>query len=352
MSLTLPGILSDFARGGATIPRRTLGRTGLSVSILGCGYTVVKDAAFFRRAFERGINNFLLSPANLEACAAVRPFRNQVVTTCLLGAKDTRQEMTADLDDFLRRSGLDHVDVWYIAVPTTTQFNPLHEAVAAAREAGKARFAAITTHRLAENLPRLVSPDSPIDVVMIQYNGASPADVQEQIARLHAAGLGITPMKSASGAFDRELIGSKAILASVRWVAADKRISCVPLRMESLDELEQDVQAISLPFSDEDRKVLGQVRASVSSRLCRMCGGCDGKCARGLAVSDLVRCAMYLEGYRDPALAREQFQGIPAPVRDPRCEGCRQCTIECPNGVLVPQRVRLAQAALAFSSHC
>lgn len=347
MSLTLPGILSNSARNEPPMPQRTLGRTKLSVSILGCGYTVFKDATFFRRAFEQGINNFILSPVNLEACAAVRSFRNQVVANCLLGAKGTSQEMIADLDSFLLKSGLDHVDVWYIAVPTAEQFKPLGEAIAAARKAGKARFGAITTHRLAEDLPRLISTDSLIDVVMIQYNAASPADIQGQIAKLHAAGLGITPMKTASGAFDRELIGSKAILASVRWVAADKRISCIPLRMESLEELEQDIQGIRLPVSEQDRKVLREVSSSVSSRLCRMCGSCDGKCARGLAVSDLVRCAMYLEGYRDPALAREQFQAIPPMRRDPRCEACSHCTVSCPHGVSVRPRVQLAQAALA-----
>ncbi len=351
MGLTLPGILADSVLGGsdrvAPLPQRTLGRTGLSVSLLGCGYTVLRDARFFRRAYELGINNFLLSPANLEACAAVRPFRHKVVANCILGAKDSEREMLADLDAFLLKSRLDHVEVWYIAVPTNEQFKPIAEAVLAARQTGKARFAAITTHRMAEDVPRLLAAGSVIDVVMIQYNSLSPASVHSDIARLHAAGVAMTPMKAGSGAFDREVIGAKGVHASVRWVASDTRISCIPLRMNSLEELEQDVRAISLPLTDKDREVLKQVNESASSRVCRMCGGCEGKCVNGLAVSDLVRCAMYVEGYRDHALAREQFAMVPAERRKISCHGCSQCVVTCPYGVNVRERVQVAQSALA-----
>jgi len=58
--------------------KRVLGRTKLSVSLLGFGCTQVKDKAVYQRAVELGINYFHMGDRdptyNLDACAALLPY--------------------------------------------------------------------------------------------------------------------------------------------------------------------------------------------------------------------------------------------------------------------------------------
>ena len=350
------GAMADAAgKPGQTgsLPRRVLGRSKLSVSLLGFGVLHVKDAVLYQRAVDRGITYFhfvedqntrtLLAPDvhNLGACAALRPLRRHLVVSYMTVKRSSKAVMLQDLDGFLRDSGFGHLDIWYVCCPSPEQWDDFCEAFAEARQAGKARCAAISTHRLAGDMDRLTAADSPIDVVMMTYNYTSSAEDQASLAKLNAAGLGIVPMKPLAGRFDEAT--SARPDACLRWLAAEPRVHSIPVAMQSVEQLDQNIAALQQPLSEEDRRRLTASLLHVSPRFCRMCGACDGACPNGLAVSDLVRVAMYLEGYRDPGLARLHLESIPAPHRRVSCDGCARCSVACPNGVAVRDRILKAQ---------
>jgi predicted aldo/keto reductase-like oxidoreductase len=56
---------------------------------------------------------------------------------------------------------------------------------------------------------------------------------------------------------------------------------------------------------------------------------------------------MYAQGYGEFRLAREHFLALPETARQARCADCGACTVNCPNGVRVPERLRWAQSTLA-----
>lgn len=70
-----------------------------------------------------------------------------------------------------------------------------------------------------------------------------------------------------------------------------------------------------------------------------MCGACNDHCTQGLAVSELVRAAMYAEGYGEMSVARSHFNAIAAPQRHMSCRDCAYCTVACPNGVVFQDRI-------------
>ena len=109
--------------------------------------------------------------------------------------------------------------------------------------------------------------------------------------------------------------------------------------MNTIDQVEQNVAAVKQSLSEEDRGLLQTMVAYNSTRFCRMCGACEGKCPKGLAISDLIRTAMYIEGYRDINLARSNFQLIPANRRQISCNKCDHCSVLCPNGVDIRGRI-------------
>ena len=129
--------------------------------------------------------------------------------------------------------------------------------------------------------------------------------------------------------------------ARVTWRAARE----AP-RAEAVDnaaQFQQNVTALSRRFDDADRALLRAQAAVASGRFCRMCGSCRDACPRGVSTADLVRCAMYAEGYRDVRRARAEL----AMLRDPGCGVCADCVVKCPNGVAVRQRVDFARALTA-----
>jgi aryl-alcohol dehydrogenase-like predicted oxidoreductase len=347
--LAAPALLRRAA-ADAPLPQRVLGRTGLAVSALGFGCTDVRDAAVYRRAVDLGVTGFLLNHdakrRNPEAAAALVPFRGRIVVGCLTNVRGSSEAMRLELDDFLAMSGFGHVDLWYFVTPTPALRDTFVEAFAGARRAGKARFAAITTHGLPNHVEALVAPGSPIDVVMLVHNFTTSPEVSSQIDRLHAAGLAVTPMKPMAGNFTTEKTGEadSQHAAALRWLVADARVSCVPTVMTSLAQVEANAAAVRVPFAKEDETVLATWKTRVSERFCRDCGTCAGSCPRGIAVSGLVRAAMYAEGYSDIERARRELDAIPVERRGPACADCPGCAIRCPNGVDVRARALRALA--------
>jgi hypothetical protein len=113
--------------------------------------------------------------------------------------------------------------------------------------------------------------------------------------------------------------------------------------MTDMDQLDENLKAMAEPFTPDEEKLLAQYLDSISSFHCRMCGKCEGSCAQGLPVADVLRFLTYAEGYGQFALGRERFLELPREVAAIRCAECPACTVNCPFGVRVPSQLRRAQ---------
>ena len=80
---------------------------------------------------------------------------------------------------------------------------------------------------------------------------------------------------------------------------------------------------------------------------CNMCGECAGTCAKGLPVADVLRFYMYSENYGQFGLGLENFRQLPAHLQAVRCGDCGECTVRCPNGVRIVERLARAQEMFA-----
>ena len=72
-----------------------------------------------------------------------------------------------------------------------------------------------------------------------------------------------------------------------------------------------------------------------------------GQCRYGLEVADINRFLMYSENYGEFGLGREHFQMLPAAAKEVRCASFAGCTVVCPNGVRVAERLVRAQECFA-----
>ena len=350
---------------------RSLGKTGLKVSPLGFGCMTTSDPAVIERAADLGINYFDTARAyqggNNERMvgAALKGKRRQVIISSKTLAK-TKPEALADLETSLRELGTDYLDVWHLHSRSRPEEVPdeLLEAQQTAKKAGKIRFAGVTTHfNMPEMLAHLVKRGQ-TDVTLAGYNFTMKPDLTDAIHVARQAGMGIVAMKVLAGGFSRIQRGDRlygvnpgaltdtlkqegAMLAAIKWVLKNQSVDTAIVCMTDFDQLDMNLRALSEPFGDRDQKLLAAQLALIRPLYCRMCGHCNGVCDQGVPVADILRFLSYADGYSQFALARERYLALPEQVRQARCRDCGSCSVICPNGVEVRNRLMRAQELLA-----
>lgn len=337
---------------------RTLGRTGLKVSTVGYGCMITSDPSVITRAADLGINFFDTSrryqQGNNERMvgAALKGKRNQVILSSKTDGS-TKEEALAELETSLKELGTDHLDIWHLHSKSSPESitDELVDALESAKKQGKARFVGVSTHRIAAIAPAVIKAGK-LDVIQATYNFSVDDATQAAVESLHKAGVGVVAMKvMAGGTRGRktrpEMQRPGALTAALKWVLKNPNIGTTVPSMTDMDQLDQNFKAMTETFSEADQKILTAWLDEIRPLYCRMCGQCDGKCPQGLPVSDVLRYLMYAEGYGQFPLGREKFLELPTELTRVRCRLCPSCTIQCPNGVRVAERLIRAQELFA-----
>jgi aryl-alcohol dehydrogenase-like predicted oxidoreductase len=156
----LSGLERDEGPGG--LERRSLGKTGEKLSVIGFGGIVVMNATAeqaaerVRAAIEAGVNYFDVAPSygNAEDMLgpALEPYRKGVFLACKTQGR-TKEAATAELESSLRKMRTDHFDLYqHHAVTRKADVETIlgpggaMEAFETARKAGKVRFVGFSAH--------------------------------------------------------------------------------------------------------------------------------------------------------------------------------------------------------------
>lgn len=376
LALPVAGLASSAGFGKATVqsslppslastPKltyRTIGKTGLKVTAVGFGCMVTSDASVIERASDIGINYFDTARGyqhgNNERMvgAALKKKRKDLVLSSKSGGR-TKDSALSDLDTSLRELDTDYLDIWYLHGRDRTSDAPdeLFEAQQIAKQQGKIRFAGLSTHNAKDMIPFLVKK-GPLDVVLTTYNFTMDKRTEAVIDQASNAGMGVVAMKVMAGgfragnprrAFYPQLTKDGALLAALKWVLKNPQVNTTIPSMTDMDQLEENLKAMAEPYSQVEEKLLAQRLEQIGPLYCRMCGDCEGSCAKGLPVADLLRYLTYAEGYGQFSLGREHFLALPAEVTSVRCQDCASCTVTCPFGVKVSSRLARAQELFA-----
>jgi hypothetical protein len=362
---------------------RTLGKTGLKVTSLSFGCMTTSDASVIERAADMGIVHFdtarLYQNGNNERMvgAALKGKRKQIVLSSKSMGK-TRQEAENDLNTSLRELGTDYLDIWYLHNRNTPEevTDELLELQRAARQAGKIRFAGVSTHFNMDRMLAHLAKRGQTDVVLTTYNfamkniatggerQARQADLTTAIQSARKAGMGIVVMKTMAGGVERvgrgdrlygadpqtikKVLGAKGgALAAIKWALKNQSVDTAIVCMTDHEQLDENVRAMTEPYTAQDEATLQSLLAVIGPAYCRMCGACNGVCDKGVPVPDMLRFLTYVEGYGQFAMAREHFLALPEHVRAIRCGDCGACSVDCPNGVQVRGRIMRAQELFA-----
>lgn len=349
-------------KSAVKLDHRALGKTGLKVTTVGFGCMITSDPSVIERAADLGINYFDTARGyqhgnNERMVGAALGLRRKNVILSTKSATDNKAGLLKDLDTSLSELKTDYVDIWYLHAKDTPRaiHDDMIEAQQIAKQQGKIRFAGMSTHALPK-LAEWTVDKKAFDVVLTVYNFTMDAKMDDAIAAVAKTGTGVVGMKVMAGGFRdvkptnplyNKLQRDGAMLAALKWVINRPNIATTIPSITDMDQLDENLRAMSEKFSPADEKTLAAHLDRIAPMYCRFCGQCDGACQKGLQVADALRILTYADGYGQFALARERFNELPSHHATVRCGDCAECTVKCPNGVHVAERIARARELFA-----
>jgi len=358
---TKPEAKSVDVRGkGKKFVYRTLGATGLKLPVINMGVMNSDNPNLIRAALDSGI--ILLDTAhaymqgrNEEVIGSVvkgRPRDSYMIGSKVGLPQDratgryletaTEAEFLKKLDLSLKRLGIDHVDILYhhnVSRRESAFHEPVLNAMAKAKKAGKFRFAGITTHANEPEVIHAAVDTKFYEVILTAYNYQQKhvSQVKDAIARAAGAGIGIVGMKAIRGGY-RQTPAERNAAPALKWVLQDTNVHTIVPGFTTFDQLEADLAVMEdIRLTPAEKQLLAG-RASLPGLSCRGCRECLGQCVAGLPIPDLMRAAMYVYDYREPGMARELVVSLGLPSRV--CEGCSECAVRCSAGFALKERIR------------
>ena len=292
-----------------TIPRRTLGRTGVQVSAIGLGGyhlgSVNSDQAAIEivaKALDHGID-FLdnaweyhdgLSEERMgNALKGKRQSAFLMSKVCTHG-RDKKVAMRM-LEESLRRLQTDHLDLWQIHEVIYENdpdliFAPggAGEALLDAKKQGKVRFVGFTGHKDPEIHLRMLAHDFPFDTVQMPLNcfDATFRSFETQVLpEATRRGIAVLGMKSLGGSGEMVRHGGITAQQGLRY-AMSLPVATTISGIDSMEVLDQNLAVATnfQPFTAAELKELRdqcrQLAADGRNELFKMTTKYDGKVGR------------------------------------------------------------------------
>ena len=367
LALPVAGLVATHSRESfGQSPRgaayRTLGRTGLKVSGVGCGVGLIPDPAVLVRAADLGVNYFdtarTYEKGKSEEItgAALRSRRNKIILASKADGM-TKAEVLKEMDESLKALRTDHVDIWHLHARDTPD-SITDEAVEAQeilKKQGKTRFIGISAHDINAVVDKILKLGKH-DVVQTTYSYPIGSDRNAALHKLHEAGIGVVAMKvivamSMAGFApppkERRTLTNEGPLAAVKWALLNPDISTTVPYAKNIEEVEMNFRAMTEPYTPQDDRMLFARNEEIRPLYCRMCYECKGKCPKGIPVADELRYLAYNDFAGDFRQARNNFMRLTDEIRSVRCRDCSACAVQCRNGVDVRNRLIRAQDLLA-----
>jgi aryl-alcohol dehydrogenase-like predicted oxidoreductase len=188
MSL-FPPDLSGIGRKSTPgkLEKRSLGKTGEMLSMIGFGGIVVMNAtpeeasSAVRHAIDAGINYFDVAPsygdAEIKLGPALEPYRKNVFLACKTGMR-TKAEARKELEQSLKNLRTDHFDLYqHHAVTTLEEVDTIlgpggsMETFVEARAEGKIRFIGFSAHSVEAAMTLMDRFD--FDTILFPFNFAT-----------------------------------------------------------------------------------------------------------------------------------------------------------------------------------
>ncbi len=376
-----PGIsgLSEAADGNETtapkkLPMRSLGKTGISLPILGLGgIDWTMNQSLLRMTYKMGITHWdAASDYENGKCeiglgqyfSKYPDDRKKIFLVTKASHSTTPGEMETHLAQSLERIQTDYIDLYFIhELQDPKVLTPEMKAWAAQKKKeGKIKFFGFSAHLNVGPLMMAAAQAGWIDAIMTAYNyrTMNNDDIKKGMDALAKAEVGFIAMKSQAQRFSgTPLKGSEELSAmqhfmdkgytleqaklKVLW--EDQRVTAVVSQISNLTILRDNLAAATdaKTLSALDRSVLSRLAEDTCHLYCQACRRCESVFSSESRIPDVLRYMMYYNSYGQRDQAKQLFRNLPETVRNALARN-DYSTAErvCPNGISIGSAMREA----------
>jgi aryl-alcohol dehydrogenase-like predicted oxidoreductase len=367
------------------LPTRTLGKTGVKVTILNLGtWRNPGLDRLLRFAYANGVRYFDAARSYGSEPAIKKWFRQmpEVRKQIFLVTKDDRARSPRDLpkllDERLKTLGTDHVDLFFIHALGDADIDAglswprspeLGRTIERIKKSGKAKFVGFSTHhpRRAEIL-EAAAEGGFVDAIMLQYTPWLDKDspLNKALDACHAKGIGLISMKQVAGQGGGGDAAGDVLSEVVRRVPTlkekglspyqgllhaiwtDERISSSCVSMRNVEQIRENAQA-ARTFEPLEQAQIDQLRDAMLAAGPTLCADCDGRCARAAGTAaplgDLTRFLTYYKHHGNRTDARRYYAELAPEARAWHGADLEAARAACPNrldfAALLPEVDRL-----------
>lgn len=327
---------------------RTLGRTGLRVSVIGFGGIPIQrvplgDAkAIINRALDLGINFFDTARAYTDSeskLGAALKFRRGEAIIATKSMARTREGMAQDIKQSLATLDIDYIDLYQLhnvkdPVALEQVFGPggAFVALQEAKREGLIKHIGITGHIRSFLMEALGT--GAMETVQFPFNPVETAGVKELLELASKTGAGTIVMKPLAG-------GAVCNASLALRFALGHDVTTVIPGMDSLAQVEQNtlVGNDPQPLSVEENSALEDESGKLGASFCRRCEYCL-PCAQGIDIPTVFLLDGYYTRYELADWARERYRSLK--VRVDACVDCGDCAGKCPYQLPIPVMLKEA----------
>jgi aryl-alcohol dehydrogenase-like predicted oxidoreductase len=209
-----PADLSALVRipDNGKIEKRSLGKTGIMLSMIGFGGILVMNATaeessgLVKQAIDAGINYFDVAPsygnAEIMLGPALEPYRKDVFLACKTGKRD-REGARTELEQSLKNLRTDHFDLYQLHAVTSMEdvaqiFAPggAMETFLEARKEGRIKFIGFSAHSVEAAMSLMDRFDFDTILFPVNYATWNAGNFGPQVlAKAHEKNMGILALK-------------------------------------------------------------------------------------------------------------------------------------------------------------
>ncbi len=334
---------------------RTLGKTGLKVTVVSMGIMNCSNPAVLQRAFDLGINFYdtadcYMHGRNEEMVGKVFEGRRDKVFIQTKVHPHDEKRMRASVERSLRRLKTDYIDVlvWH-GLHSTKEVSDigLFEFMAKMKKEGKARFTGFSAHSNMASVLEEAAKSDFHDVALVSYNFTHAKRLREAVALAAKSGIGIVAMKTQAGGYKKEKMGGlNPHQAALKYILRDQNVSMAVPGVTTIQQIEECAAVMGTSLTKGDLQSLKQYQSFLGGRICTMCGGCTGTCPNGVPHHDLLRVLMYRNGYENDYLVKDVSENSGLFQNTAACSNCSSCSIICRRGLNIRDQIQLAQRIL------
>jgi hypothetical protein len=331
--------------GLAGIPTRRLGKTGISVTVVGFGGIPIQAAdeeqavATVRRAYDMGVRFF--DTARGYTTSEERIGKALEGRDCVMASKSSAgdaETMYRHVCTSLALLRRDHIALYQLhgvnddeELARRTAPGGALDGLRRARDDGKISHIGITGHRR-ETLVKAVETCDDFAAVQVPFNLVE-RDILDALVPICAArDVGVIAMKPVGGGNF-----TNAPLA-IKWCINQPITAAIP-GMASVAEVEADVAAGcgDIRLTAAELEACEQMRSELDQRTCRRCRYCE-PCPHGVQIGMLLHGRTII---RRMGVSRFfDFGAREVIASAAHCEQCGACVTKCPYQLPIPDLIR------------